>query len=362
MSIFSNIGNALKKVVGGIAPIVGSIFGGPVGGVVGSAVSGLVGGVKKVGGAVLEGAGKGVGSLLSGAGNAVGSALTSNVGPLIGGAAQYFSAKDVNEANAAMLEQQNRYNVTNAATANAFTRGMAGEANAFTAGQADRANVFSERMFDRSVATNREFMQKQHDENRFLSNQSIAENRASMDRAMQFEREMSGTAYQRATADMRAAGINPMVAYAQGGASTPNAPALSAPTGGAGGSSVSGGHGAFGHGAFGHGTAAHASSPIPSVQKWGPAVASALQLQKLASEVRILEGDARIRTREAQDVERFGSSGLGRTIGTGVRTAGTAWDAVVSFMNKLRGVPQESNTGPVTRPHIGVEFLGGRGK
>lgn len=36
-----------------------------------------------------------------------------------------------------------------------------------------------------------------------------------------FQREMSNTAYQRATQDMEKAGINPMLAYIQGGASTP---------------------------------------------------------------------------------------------------------------------------------------------
>ncbi|AXH73672.1 MAG: DNA pilot protein [Microviridae sp.] len=67
-------------------------------------------------------------------------------------------------------------------------------------------------------------------ENRDLTLSGREFNSAEAQKNRDYQTEMSNTAYQRAVKDMMTAGLNPMLAYSQGGASTPSGSAASAPS------------------------------------------------------------------------------------------------------------------------------------
>lgn len=130
-----------------------------------------------------------------------------------GGAASYFGTKETNSANQAMNAGAMKYN--------------------WDVTQWEMANQ-------------QEFFRKTQEFNRDEA-----------EKARLFASDMSNTSYQRARRDMLAAGLNPILAYAQGGASTPTASAASVGTPG-----VSG----------------HASPSLHRMENaLGPAMGSALQ-------------------------------------------------------------------------------------
>lgn len=143
----------------------------------------------------------GLGSFMS-----TGAGLLSGGNPLVSGGISLLGSAMSNAAAEQRQNQAENFNAQQTGLQDIFNHQEAAASRDFTAEQASLARDYNWN----AMKDTQSFDAAQGDLNR------------------QFQQTMSSTAYQRATADMKAAGINPMLAYMQGGASTPSGATASA--------------------------------------------------------------------------------------------------------------------------------------
>lgn len=168
-------------------------------------------------------------------------ALISAVGSLAGAGLSYMGGQMNNAANSAQSQQQ--YNWQDQLLNKQIDYNMMASAGQW--GQNVQNMQQAQNFADTQAKYGREF---NHAEAGYARDFNWAQMQAQnqfqsqmFKEAQDYNREMSSTAYQRATQDMRLAGLNPILAYRQGGAS---APQMSGPSGGSASSPMASGSGA----------------------------------------------------------------------------------------------------------------------
>jgi len=92
--------------------------------------------------------------------------------------------------------------------------------NSAAATAADNQMAFQERSIDKQMAFQTDANQKAMDYQTASNREQMAYQTASNERQMEFQKQSAQSQYQWAMDDMRKAGLNPMLAYKQGGAGT----------------------------------------------------------------------------------------------------------------------------------------------
>lgn len=202
--------------------------------------------------------------------------------------------------------------ITAAASAVSAGIGYMGAQSANQANQSINAGTMAYNWAAQQSAADRsvDMMRETSERNRYDAAVSREWQDARFNDAINFAREnrhwtetMSNTAYQRAMSDMRSAGLNPILAYQQGGASTPTAGGVNAPSGAT--ASASGSS----PGAIGAGTMQRMENTL------GPALNSAMQGARVITDLRqagasLSQTEANTALQQAQEAQSRSATSL----------------------------------------------------